>query len=316
MCIIAIKPAGKEMFPEEIIENMFWHNSDGAGLMYPESGAVHIRKGFMDLKSFKKAIAAIPDAKNKTVVLHCRIATAGGVNKQMCHPFPLSDKDERLCATEVMSPVGIAHNGVLSNKPRKGFSDTADYIKYQLYPHTQMVKNWRTNKMMHDLIGYETEGSKLAILLNNGQVIRTGKWEEEDGYLYSNTSYESFRYTKSLSRIYDYGWDDWDDWGAWDDYGSGTGYSAAYEKLYDADCCLRDQNGQFYEILADEYVIDVYGEVYMKLYDPDFKEYDYYITDLTVCDSTTLRELSYDEILSRNKFKKNTMFAKGVKVNA
>ena len=52
MCIIAIKPAGKEMIPDDIIENMFDYNSDGAGFMYPDLCAVRIRKGFMKLKEF------------------------------------------------------------------------------------------------------------------------------------------------------------------------------------------------------------------------------------------------------------------------
>ena len=46
MCIIAIKPKGKEMIPDENIRQMFSRNPHGAGIMYLKpDGKVHIEKG-------------------------------------------------------------------------------------------------------------------------------------------------------------------------------------------------------------------------------------------------------------------------------
>ena len=36
MCVIAVKPASKPMFSDELIREMFDENPDGAGLMYPD----------------------------------------------------------------------------------------------------------------------------------------------------------------------------------------------------------------------------------------------------------------------------------------
>ena len=55
MCIIAIKDKGINLPKDEILETMFRHNSDGAGFMYAKDGQVHIKKGFMTYKAFKKA---------------------------------------------------------------------------------------------------------------------------------------------------------------------------------------------------------------------------------------------------------------------
>lgn len=238
MCIIAVKPAGKKMWSDDLISTMFFNNPDGAGFMYPENGGVRIRKGFMELKALKKALSQIPDAQNKTVVLHCRIATAGGVKPGMTHPFPFSDKDTELNATDIRAIAGFAHNGVLSTSNRKDFSDSADFMKYVLYPLSGMINNWRKNKGFRSVIEFLSKGSRFAILLNNGTCIRTGDWTDDNGYFYSNSSYQSTykRYSgKNWGWSSSYGayhsvWDEYDDV-----YGDNYGYSySAYNgKAYD-----------------------------------------------------------------------------------
>ncbi len=59
MCIIALKPANVGMIDDQTIENCWYNNDDGAGFMYPGHGGVKIRKGFMSLKSLKKALKAL-----------------------------------------------------------------------------------------------------------------------------------------------------------------------------------------------------------------------------------------------------------------
>ena len=56
MCIIAIKEKGVAMPDLETLNNMWNNNPDGAGYMFPFDGKVHIRKGFMSLKSSLKTL--------------------------------------------------------------------------------------------------------------------------------------------------------------------------------------------------------------------------------------------------------------------
>lgn len=50
MCIIVVKKAGIAAPSEEMFENMWNHNPDGAGFMYTANGGVCIEKGFMEYK--------------------------------------------------------------------------------------------------------------------------------------------------------------------------------------------------------------------------------------------------------------------------
>ena len=43
MCIIAVKPASKEMFKDSVIKQMFLRNRDGAGVMWTENETVHFK---------------------------------------------------------------------------------------------------------------------------------------------------------------------------------------------------------------------------------------------------------------------------------
>lgn len=306
MCIIAIKPAGKEMISDDIIENMFDYNSDGAGFMYPDLGAVRIRKGFMKLKEFKRALREIPNVKNKTVVMHFRIQTSGGITKQMTHPFPLSSKDVDLMATDILAPVGVAHNGVLPNHPRKGFSDTADFIKYQLVPLTNAIKSWRRSEDFRSIVTYATEGSRLAILTNDGSVMRIGDgWIEDNGYWYSNKSYKDRWFPHYGTYIY--GDDDWDDYGNsnydyyrwWLDNDDDDDWeSASYDMVHiDPDrYCLEDGDGNIYQV--DDCYMDEFNDLYRKV------EGEYIPCDgFYVIDAVTLREVTFRQIKDREERK-------------
>src|SRR5690606_4790814 len=130
MCIIAIKPAGIKMPATETIENMWHNNPDGAGIMYAIGGTVHIEKGFMTLKDFKKALKRLEKTVNVTstpIVLHFRITTHGGTSPGNCHPFPVTEKLPLLQMTKCKAPLAVAHNGIIDIKPsQKNISDTIE----------------------------------------------------------------------------------------------------------------------------------------------------------------------------------------------
>ena len=194
MCIIAAKAKGVAMPDDQTIENMWYGNSDGAGFMYAENGKVYIRKALDEL-------AATHDMTQLPLVMHFRITTHGGTKPANCHPFPITDSVGVLSKLETKCRVGVAHNGVIDITPRKGISDTMEYIASQLAPLSRAVPEFYKNKHLIEMI-YNATGSRLAFLTRDGSIYTVGDFIEDGGMLYSNTSY---RYSRSW-RDFNYSW--------------------------------------------------------------------------------------------------------------
>lgn len=204
MCIIAIKNAGIAMPSDDIIANMFYANPDGAGFMYSDGKKVQIRKGFMTLNDFRKAIdqlAKTHDLKHTPLIMHFRITTHGGTCPSNTHPFPVTDNINLLKSTKLPASLGVAHNGIIrSVTPRSGISDTMEYIATQLAPLTRAVPNWYADRDLLDMVSNAIK-SKMAVLNPQGNITTIGDFIEDKGILYSNTSYKGYgaRYSTPVS---------------------------------------------------------------------------------------------------------------------
>ena len=215
MCIIAAKAAGVSMPPRETIRHMWDVNHDGAGIMYLDKGQVHIEKGFMKYKDFTKALDRLEKKLDLTatpVVMHFRITTHGGTNPENTHPFPITDSIGALKKLNITTDVGVAHNGIINAvSPRKGLSDTAEYVAMQLAPLKKALPRFYENKHAMLLIQNAIE-SKMAFLTRNGKIYTIGDFVEDEGVLYSNESYKGYSLFRSPNvGCYGYGW--YDDWG-------------------------------------------------------------------------------------------------------
>lgn len=203
MCIICAKAKGVEMPTQDVITNMWNRNPDGAGFMYAKDGKVVIRKGFMTLADLNKGLAEAAkdvDFKSTGVVLHFRITTHGGTCPANTHPFPITDNVKRLQMTATAADVGVAHNGIINNKPRsKDISDTMEYIASVLAPMKRSMPNFYTDNNMLDLIANTINGSRMCFLNGDGDVVTVGTWHEVDGLKYSNTSYQGYTWRHSTS---------------------------------------------------------------------------------------------------------------------
>ena len=231
MCIIAAKPAGVSMPDRETIRTMWNGNRDGAGLMYLDKGQVRIEKGFMAYKDLANHLDELErrlDLKSIPVVMHLRITTHGGTKPENTHPFPITDSVGALKKLTITTDVGVAHNGIIPITPRKGISDTMEYIATQLAPLKRAMPKFYENKHALTLVENAIH-SRMAFLSRDGKLTTVGTFIEDNGMLYSNTSYQKLSgyYRGTAYGCYsDYA--DWDDW--YDDYLTGRSTKKADKK--------------------------------------------------------------------------------------
>jgi len=194
MCIIVFKPAGKDLPDIDTMLSCFDNNPDGAGFMYRHNGRVHIQKGFMTYKGFFNALDKLGkaiDIKRTDLVFHFRFATQGSIVPANCHPFPISSKVRDLKAINIVTSIGVAHNGVISfcaDKSKTKLSDTQLFIKNYL---SSIPAETLFTPAMQELIKQATN-SKFAIM-GAKQTALIGDFIEDKGIHYSNTSYKTIK---------------------------------------------------------------------------------------------------------------------------
>ena len=195
MCIICVSPKRVRQPNVTTIRRMFQNNPDGAGYMVARDGKVIISKGFMNVDEYIEAIRAEHFTAKDPVVYHFRISTQAGVNPQMTHPFPLSNRIEHMKVLDVECSCGVAHNGIirLTTDPRnREYSDTALFIANYLsliIREPGDLKDERVLKLIHRLAG-----SKLAIMDADGYIATVGEYINQKGLLFSNASFETDTY--------------------------------------------------------------------------------------------------------------------------
>jgi len=174
MCIIVYKPKD-HVISEDILDNCWNTNKDGAGIAVVEKKNTTVIKGIMSKKELMKLKKYI---NRNEVVIHFRYATHGLKNESNTHPFVVSnnvDDLKRVCYN-TSSPV-IAHNGVIPNVQRcSTISDTMEFI---LSNHDNI----------HKACKVESDSNKFAVI-EQGKVHLYGKWIYDNGIYYSNDGYE------------------------------------------------------------------------------------------------------------------------------
>ena len=264
MCIICCKPMGKDMPSEEIMKNMWVNNPDGAGFMYVKDHKVVIEKGFMEFEVFKAALEKVKkkvDLKKTAVVLHFRIGTHGGNTAGNTHPFPISDSVGILKKLKYTTNVGVAHNGIISITPRrKDISDTMEYIASQLAPLQKAVKEFYKDANLMTMIE-NAISSKMAFLDGDGGIYTIGHFEENNGLLYSNSSYD-YGYKKAFGGSWAKYWDsdiidDWKDNYEWDDM-----ITLPLMMLEEGDYIICSDSGEWYDADCGAFFIDEEGDCY------------------------------------------------------
>ena len=205
MCVIIVAKSGIKV-PMENLKAAWHSNSDGAGMSYIENGVVRIRKGFMKFEDFVDALRETPVDTDR--MFHFRIATAGKVIPGICHPYPVEQNFKAMYATDMLTNMACAHNGVITwcNPPQATqatFSDSMSFISGYLYPLRHEIM---TNTALQEMVKRSTS-SKFAVMTAQG-VITIGDFIELGGVYYSNSSWRGGYYCVSDA-----------DWDARDYYG-------------------------------------------------------------------------------------------------
>lgn len=281
MCIIASSEIGMTLPSTETIKTMWRCNSDGAGFMYNKDNKVIIKKGFMTLDAFNKALEELKkeiDTVNSTVIMHFRIGTHGGNIPENTHPFPVTCMEPLLKKLTVNTDIGMAHNGIINTvQPRNNISDTMEYVLEFLSEFKYIDKNFYTKRLWQKVIENTINGSRMCFLDGSGSVTYIGNWhtDETTGVKYSNTGYQrSYWQDNYISKYSKYNWDL--------DYRLNNldEYDDDYDYINDWDyvevSLLKDgyisfADGEKYEIELDAntFFIDCHGYVYQ--YDTEFE---------------------------------------------
>ena len=249
MCIIAIKKANQPLPDEKIMETMCRNNSDGAGFCYCLNGEVRIQKGYMTYEAFAEALNKVSekiDTYATPMLFHFRIATHGGVNSALCHPFPTSKNMSDLKCLTASTKLGIVHNGIIDIKTKKDVSDTMTYISERLAKRYNKDRDFYKSRKQRKVIQSEIGSSKMAFLNYRGEIYTVGDFIEDNGILYSNSSYKERDFFFPFS------------WGDYTDYEQVT-------PLYDGYVVTPSQ---MYEIEDVNYFVGKGGKLF---------EYDYYL---------------------------------------
>lgn len=104
MCVIIVSEQVKPS--EALLRDADAVNGDGWGIAWRANGMVHWQKG-LDIEIIVKMVADLP----LPMVLHARIATIGGVSRELTHPFPI-EGTPRLALAGATGRKGVLfHNG-------------------------------------------------------------------------------------------------------------------------------------------------------------------------------------------------------------
>ena len=196
MCVICYIPKEAKEPRKEDLLSMWDKNPHGGGIMWRTKHGINFSKGYMDFNSFYKDFLIIKRDYNYECAVHFRIATSGGINQQMCHPFPMTNSDVAIKKISGKADTMIMHNGIISINPRKGLNDTCEYIIDELYPSYKEDKRFFLHledveeREIINRIGY----SKLLFFSKEG-IKMIGDWKKFHDCYCSNLNFEKPSYS-------------------------------------------------------------------------------------------------------------------------
>lgn len=199
MCVILTAKASQAVTGSDITD-MVLANQDGTGIAWCEDGRVRLKRWLVPEPEAVAAFWADLESRGLPRMLHARLATHGGVCKELVHPFRLSDGSV------------LAHNGIISGvQVRKGESDTSAFVRQVVEPLVkELGADWLKPSILRVLGQTIGNGNKFAILTPTGDFrlvnAHAGYWEPS-GVWVSNRNWKGGGYYGGGHYFHD--WDDW-----------------------------------------------------------------------------------------------------------
>jgi hypothetical protein len=167
-----------------MVEKAFNANKDGGGIAWREDKKVRWAKG-LDLEDIQEFCKTAP----LPYVAHFRIASAGGVNPALCHPFPIDATVSLLLEGVFDGPV-LFHNGHWTTWR----SETRQTVRLKnlIYP----AGKWSDTRAMafeafhYGLNALEMIDEKCVAFGPNDITIFGKPWDSENGVLCSNLGWK------------------------------------------------------------------------------------------------------------------------------
>lgn len=190
MCVIMAIDDGN--FPNyETLKSAEALNDDGASIAWLQDGKINYQKG-IDAEKIESIISKILEPnKVKHAILHFRIASVGKVNKQLCHPFPISEKVSLTLEKQDSPHELLFHNGTISNWEeiliKSIQKDEINVPKGNLSDSRVMAR--LVKEYGHGFLKKVTGWNKFAILTKTG-IKKYGDWCKVDGIKCSNNLFK------------------------------------------------------------------------------------------------------------------------------
>lgn len=185
MCVAIYVPKGIRTPSLDVLEQCQKNNRDGAGVAWVEGRQVVWKKGI----DAKTAHLLLQDVENTPRFIHFRLATVGGSNPKLCHPFPVSPRVG--LALEGQADEVLMHNG--------HFRDWKEMI---LKAGVRRIPRgpWSDTRGLALLAHHYGEGflemidEKIGLLRKDGSCLLFGTWTAEEGAYYSNLYWRSYTF--------------------------------------------------------------------------------------------------------------------------
>ena len=183
MCVAIIVPKDvPHVSKDEMLDAQFV-NDDGLGIAWVQNKRVYYEKG-ITVKACMDKIKTIA----RPYILHFRLATAGGKDMTMCHPFPVDN-----FAKPKIS--GWAYEVLFHNGHVTEYKDML--MNLLLSRNMRMPKGPISDTRVCALLAHKVGSDALSLIDHNrfatfkydGTIATYGSWERHEGRLYSNTNH-------------------------------------------------------------------------------------------------------------------------------
>lgn len=184
MCVIILCEKESGFPPLATLESAEKLNAHGGGIAWVENGKVRYQKGIN-----AKEIFEITKQIQLPAIIHFRIASIGAVNKELCHPFQISED----ASTDIEGTCDgvLFHNGTWSEWNEymmKAVIQTGSKIQGQWSDSRAMA--WLTHKYDFEFLQLLDSSNKIAVLTKDG-IRKFGRYVEVDKNLCSNDYFDN-----------------------------------------------------------------------------------------------------------------------------